>query len=72
MGESQLTLFQPKLNRSIRLETRAERLSGDAGALPLRDLADRLGYRALFTLTKRRLGPAHVLGQSSGPLNLPW
>ena len=48
MGESQLTLFQPKFNRSIRVEARAERLSGDAGALLLRELADRLGYRALL------------------------
>lgn len=48
MGESQLTLFQPKFNRSIRVEARADRLSGDAGALPLRDLADRLGYRTLL------------------------
>jgi hypothetical protein len=56
MGESQLTLFQPKFNRSIRVEARAERLSGDAGALLLRDLADRLGYRALLSdvLTDRR------------------
>jgi len=48
MGESQRTLFQPKFNRSIRVEARADRLSGDAGALPLRDLADRLGYRTLL------------------------
>ena len=48
MGESQRTLFQPKFNRSIRVEARADRLSGDAGALLLRDLADRLGYRTLL------------------------
>jgi hypothetical protein len=48
MGESQLTLFQPKFNRSIRVEARSERLSGDAGALLLRELADRLGYQALL------------------------
>lgn len=48
MGESQLTLFQPKFNRSIRVEARPERLSGDAGALLLRELADRLAYRAVL------------------------
>jgi len=48
MGEEQGTLFQPDFNRSVRVEARAERLSGDAGALLLRELAERLGYRALL------------------------
>jgi len=37
MGEEQGTLFLPDFNRSIRVEGRSERLSGDAGALLLRE-----------------------------------
>lgn len=48
MGDSQGTLFPLEFNRSIRLETRPERVSGDSGALLLRDLMDRLGYARLF------------------------
>ena len=40
MGKSQRTFFDPKFNRSIRLKGRAERLSGHAGALLLRELVD--------------------------------
>ena len=43
MGESQLTLFQPNFNRAIHVEAREERLSGDGGALLLRELLGRLG-----------------------------
>src|SRR3990172_1798576 len=43
MGESQLTLFQPNFNRSIRVEARPQRLTADAGTLLLRELMDRTG-----------------------------
>ncbi|CAN5770471.1 IS1380 family transposase [soil metagenome] len=48
MGEIQGTLFQPNFNRSIRVESRSERLSGDAGTLLLRELAEVLGYRSIL------------------------
>ena len=48
MGDCQGTLFQPDFNRSIRVEARSERLSGDAGALLLRELAEHLGYRKML------------------------
>ena len=47
MGEGQGTLFSPDFNRSVLIEARPERLSGDAGALLLRDLTDRLALPAL-------------------------
>ncbi len=43
MGEQQPTLFRPNFNRSIRVEASASPLTEDAGALPLRDIADSLG-----------------------------
>ena len=43
MGELQLTLFRPDFNRSIRVEASETPLTEDAGALPLRDIADSLG-----------------------------
>jgi hypothetical protein len=48
MGESQGTLFSLEFNRSIHLEARPERGSGDSGALLMRELMDRLGYPQLF------------------------
>lgn len=48
MGDSQATLFQPEFNRSIRVEARRERLSGDAGTLLLRELMDRTGLSDLL------------------------
>ena len=42
MGED-LTLFTAGFNRSVRVETRQERLSSDAGVLVLRELLERLG-----------------------------
>jgi hypothetical protein len=48
MGDSQGTLFPLEFNRSIRLEARPERVSGDSGALLMRELTDRLGYPRLF------------------------
>jgi hypothetical protein len=38
MGESQSTLFSMDFNRAIKIEDRPEQLSGDAGALLLREL----------------------------------
>jgi hypothetical protein len=56
MGEVQGTLFRPDFNRSIRVESRSERLSGDAGTLLLRELAEVMGYRRLLheVLTDKR------------------
>ncbi len=48
MGESQGTLFPLEFNRSIHLEARPECVSGESGALLMRELMDRLGYPALF------------------------
>ena len=42
MGET-LSLFQPSFNASVRVETRTERLSGDAGFLLLREVLDDTG-----------------------------
>ena len=38
-----LSLFEPSFNGSVRVETRAERLSGDAGFLLLREVLDDTG-----------------------------
>lgn len=43
MGESQGSLFRLDFNRSVRIEARPERLTGDAGALLLRELLGQLG-----------------------------
>lgn len=48
MGEAQSTLFSPEFNRSIQVESRPERLTGDAGALVLREVFSRLGLEELF------------------------
>lgn len=48
MGDSQGTLFPLEFNRSIHLEARPERVSGDSGALLMRELMDRLCYPQLF------------------------
>ena len=42
MGET-LSLFEPSFNGSVRVETRSERLSGDAGFLLLREVLDDTG-----------------------------
>ena len=42
MGET-LSLFQPSFNGSVRVETRTERLSGDAGFVLLRKVLDDTG-----------------------------
>jgi len=43
MGEVQNTLFQLDFNRSITVEARPERITGDAGALLMREVMTRLG-----------------------------
>ena len=49
---AQYSFEGPEFNRSIRIEARPERLSSDAGALMLREVAERLG---LLTWLKPRL-----------------
>lgn len=48
MGEQQSTLFVPDFNRSIQVEARPDRLSGDAGALVLREVFSRLSLEEFF------------------------
>jgi len=48
VGEVESTLFSPEFNRSIQVESRPERLTGDAGALVLREVFSRLGLEELF------------------------
>jgi hypothetical protein len=48
MGDSQGTLFPLEFNRSIRLESRPELVSGESGSLLMREVMDRLGYPRLF------------------------
>ena len=42
MGESE-HLLAPAFNRSVRIEARDEELSGDAGAVLVRDILERTG-----------------------------
>lgn len=61
MGDSQGTLFPLEFNRSIHIEPRPERVSGESGALLMRELMDRLGYGQLFERHLRdSRDPAHV------------
>lgn len=48
MGERQSTLFTLGFNRSIQVESREERLSGDAGALLIREVFSRLSLEEFF------------------------
>jgi len=48
VGESQSTLFAMDFNRSVKVEDRAEQLSGDAGALLLREVLSLLEVDALL------------------------
>ena len=59
MGERQSTLFRPEFNRSIEVEAREERLSGDAGVLVLREVFSSLGMDEFFKrhLIDPRYGP---------------
>ena len=43
MGEESLALFRPDFNRSIRIESRAERLTAESGSIVLREVLERLG-----------------------------
>lgn len=42
MGEGQDTIFSPTFNQSIKIESRADRLTGDAGALLIREVMSQL------------------------------
>jgi len=57
MGEI-LNQFALKFNGSVRLEARAERLTGEAGAVVLREVDERLGLTRWLgeTLTDTREG----------------
>jgi len=48
VGEVQSTLFALDFNRSIRVEAREERLTGDAGGLLLREVFSRLKLEEFF------------------------
>jgi hypothetical protein len=48
MGDSQGNLFSLEFNRSIHLQARPECVSGESGALLMRELMDRLGYPELL------------------------
>ncbi len=43
MGEGNLALFRAEFNRSLRVESRPERLTSEAGAVVLREVVERLG-----------------------------
>ena len=43
MGETNLSLFRAEFNQSLRLESRPERLTSDAGAVVLREVMERIG-----------------------------
>lgn len=43
MGEANLSLFRAEFNQSLRVESRPERLTSDAGAVVLREVMERLG-----------------------------
>jgi hypothetical protein len=42
------TLFRPDFNRAVRVQASSSVVTGDAGALVLREVADRLGYSEAF------------------------
>lgn len=47
MGEAQQgILFRPGFNRAVRVQASSSAVTGDAGALVVREIADRLGYPA--------------------------
>lgn len=49
MGEFQNTLFSLNFNRSVKIEARRQRLTGDAGAVLLRELMSQLGMDEYLT-----------------------
>lgn len=65
MGEQrQGTLFRPDFNRAVRVEASSTAITGDAGALIVREMAERLGYAGLW----RRLLDHRVRHQVTHPL----
>ncbi len=48
MGET-LSLVAPRFNRSLRIESRAERLTGDPGAILLREVLENSGIVGWMT-----------------------
>lgn len=64
MGEEQGTLFSPEYNQSIRVESRPEKLTLDAGALLMREVMERLGYSELIA---RHLTDSRVPGRVTHP-----
>ena len=48
MGEAKDSVSRPEFNRAVSVEEAAESLTEDAGALMLREVADKLGVRGLF------------------------
>jgi len=58
MGE-ELSLFRAEFNGSLRMESREERLTGDAGVVLLREVVERLGISRW--LTKRLVDPRSPL-----------
>lgn len=65
MGESQSTLFSMDFNRSVKVEDRPEQLSGDAGALLLREI---LSLLEVDSLLERRLKDPRCQDKITHPL----
>jgi len=57
MGDRNLPLFQPDFNSYLKIESRPERLSGEAGGVISREVIERLGI--VKWLTKRLIDPRH-------------
>ena len=55
MGDKSLPLFQASFNGSLKIESRPERLSGEAGAVISREVIERLGI--VDWLTRRLIDP---------------
>ena len=55
MGDKNLPLFQPEFNRYLKIESRPERLSGEAGGVISREVIERLGV--VDWLTDRLIDP---------------
>jgi hypothetical protein len=55
MGDKNLPLFQPEFNRYLKIESRSERLSGEAGGVISREVIERLGV--VDWLTDRLIDP---------------
>ena len=57
MGET-LSLVAPRFNRSLRIESRAERLTGDPGAILLREVLEKQRHRGLDDRSSERSAAA--------------